>query len=217
MMAKSLNYFNIEYFQSAIIPVLGPRAFQHQTVSDPSSPSNNITTACELFISDEKKIACFQLRSPLVTGPQLIDFFDELIAFLKEQKVLQIVILTGMFSHEQHLIESSKFMYLANEQYLEQQKTQLTNSDWHKWESGNIIHGGGYALKLFKHIGDSLPSCVFFKYTAEGDNRTDAVEIVQQLNRLLGNVLQGTNDSYKLIVPISWNAMFGNNPTEQLY
>lgn len=215
-----MTLFNIPCFQSAIIPVLGPRAFDHKTVSDPSSPSNNITTACELFVSEAKRVACFQLRSPLVTGQRLIAFFDELVAFLKEQQMQQFIILTGMFSHEQHLIESTKFMYLANEQYLKQQHDQLANGEWHKWDSNKVIHGGGFALKLFKHIANSIPSCVFFKYTAEGDNRNDAVEMIQQVNLLLKEVLQRSSDNgdtYKLTVPISWKAMFGNDPTEQLY
>lgn len=197
---------------------MGPRAFDHKTVPDASSPLNNITTACELFISESKRLACFQLRSPLVAGNRLVAFFNDLIAFLKEQQVKQIVILTGMFSHEQHAIGTSKFLYLANDQYQEQHKTQLENSQWVKW-SGNIIHGGGFAMKLYKQIGESIPSCIFFKYTAEGDNRSDAVEIVQQVNVLLGGVLNSSDNggSFKLTVPISWKAMFGNDPTEQLY
>lgn len=199
---------------------MGPRAFDHKTVSDASSPLNNITTACELFISESKRLACFQLRSPLVTGDRLVAFFNDLIAFLNEQQVNQIVILTGMFSHEQHAIGTSKFLYLANEQYQEQHKTQLENSQWVKWsETNNIIYGGGFAMKLYKQISESIPSCIFFKYTAEGDNRSDAVEIVQQVNVLLERVLNSSDNggSFRLTVPISWQAMFGNDPTEQLY
>lgn len=199
---------------------MGPRAFDHKTVSDASSPLNNITTACELFISESKRLACFQLRSPLVTGDRLVAFFNDLIAFLNEQQVNQIVILTGMFSHEQHAIGTSKFLYLANEQYQEQYKTQLENSQWVKWsETNNIIYGGGFAMKLYKQISESIPSCIFFKYTAEGDNRSDAVEIVQQVNVLLERVLNSSDNggSFRLTVPISWQAMFGNDPTEQLY
>lgn len=199
---------------------MGPRAFDHKTVSDASSPLNNITTACELFISESKRLACFQLRSPLVTGDRLVAFFNDLIAFLNEQQVNQIVILTGMFSHEQHAIGTSKFLYLANEKYQEQHKTQLENSQWVKWsETNNIIYGGGFAMKLYKQISESIPSCIFFKYTAEGDNRSDAVEIVQQVNVLLERVLNSSDNggSFRLTVPISWQAMFGNDPTEQLY
>lgn len=200
--------------------MLGPRAFDHKTTSNAPSSHENITTACELFISESKKLACFQLRSPLVAGERLVAFFNDLIAFLKEQQVKQFVILTGMFSHEQHAIGTTKFMYLANDQYEEQHKTQLENSPWVKWsETNNIIHGGGFAMKLYKQIGESIPSCIFFKYTAEGDNRSDAVEIVQQVNVLLEGVLNTSDNggSFKLTVPISWKAMFGNDPTEQLY
>lgn len=200
--------------------MLGPRAFEHQTVPDAASPSNNITTACELFVSESKRLACFQLRSPLVTGERLVAFFNELITFLKEQQVKRFVILTGIFSHEQHNIGTTKFMYLANDQYQEQHKAQLENSQWIKWSDTNRpIHGGGFALKLYKQIGESMPSCIFFKYTAEGDNRSDAVEIVQQVNVLLGGVLSSSDNggSLKLTVPVSWKAMFGNDPTEQLY
>lgn len=125
-----------------------------------------------------------------------------------------------MFSHEQHAIGTSKFLYLANDQYQEQHKAQLENSQWVKWsETNKIIHGGGFAMKLYKQIGESIPSCIFFKYTAEGDNRSDAVEIVQQVNVLLEGVLNSSDNggSFKLTVPISWQAMFGNDPTEQLY
>lgn len=200
--------------------MLGPRAFDHKTISDPSSPSSNITTACELFVSESKRLACFQLRSPLVAGERLVAFFNDLIAFLKEQQAKRIVILTGMFSHEQHAIGTSKFMYLTNDQYQTQYKAQLENSQWVKWsESNRIIHGGGFAMKLYQQIGESIPCCVFFKYTAEGDNRSDAVEIVQQVNVLLEGVLNSLDNggSFKLTVPISWQAMFGNDPSEQLY
>lgn len=207
-------------FQSAVIPVLGPRAFQHKIVSDASSPSNNITTACELFVCETKRLACFQLRSPLVTGDRLTAFFDALLSFLTEQQVHQFIILTGMFSHEQHSIGSTKFMYLANEKYQEQMKGKLENRDWINWEDSNkIIHGGGFALKLYKAVSESVSSCIFFKYTAEGDNRSDAVEIVSQLNLLIDGLLQrlDNDDKIKLTVPVSWKAMFGNDPTEQLY
>lgn len=199
--------------------MLGPRAFDHKTLADPSSPSNNITTACELFVHETKRLACFQLRSPLVAGERLMAFFDELVTFLTEQQVQQFIILTGMFSHEQHAIESTKFMYLANERYEKQNATQFENSQWVKWdENSRIIHGGGFALKLYKRIGDTIPSCICFKYTAEGDNRSDAIEIIQHLNGLLNNVLpKSDNGGFKLTVPISWKAMFGNDPTEQLY
>lgn len=230
-----------------MIPILGPRAFEHQIISnDINSPANNITTACELFVSAEKRLACFQLRSPLVTGARLTAFFNELYAFLSEQQMQQFIILTGMFSHEQHSIGASKFMYLANERFTEQNHATFERcNDWLKWSDENgtkVIHGGGFALKLYKRISatlseseseseslsPSIPCCIFFKYTAEGDNRNDATEIVTQLNRLIDGMLQVSKDDsssgsshshqkIKLTIPISWKSMFGNDPSEQLY
>lgn len=200
--------------------MLGPRAFDHKTVSDATSPANNITTACELFICESKRLACFQLRSPLVTGDRLIAFFNELKAFLTEQQVHQFIILTGMFSHEQHSIGTTKFMYLANDRYQEQNKSTLEHNDWLKWSENNkAIDGGGFAMKLYTCISQSIPSCIFFKYTAEGDNRSDAVEIVAQLNLLIDGLLQKSDsgDKINLTIPVSWKAMFGNDPTEQIY
>lgn len=223
--------------QQAIIPILGPRAFQHQIISnDANSPANNISTACELFVCAEKRLACFQLRSPPASGAPLIAFFEELFKFLSEQQVQQIIILTGMYSHEQHTIDASKFLYLANERFAEQYKSTLERcNDWLQWNDENgtkVIEGGGFALKLYKCINASslsIPCCVFFKYTAEGDNRNDATEIVTQLNRLIDGLLQVSKDErssvghshshqkIKLTIPISWNSLFGNEPPEQLY
>lgn len=204
--------------------MLGPRAFDHKTVIDASSHSSaNITTACELFVSESKRLACFQLRSPLVANcmERLTAFFNDLIIFLQEQQVQQFIILTGMFAHEQHTIGTTKFMYLANERYQKQHNEKLENNKlWLKWNENNkFIHGGGFALKLFKQIDESLSSCIFFKYTTDGDNRSDAIEIVQQVNLLLGGDILHSSDgekSFKLTMPVSWKAMFGNDPTEQL-
>lgn len=150
----------------------------------------------------------------------------------------QFIILTGMFSHEQHSIGASKFMYLANERFAEQNQSTFERcNDWLKWSDENdtkVIHGGGFALKLYKRIrsasassSSSIPCCIFFKYTAEGDNRNDATEIVTQLNRLIDGMLQVSKDDrssgshshqkIKLTIPISWKSMFGNDPSEQLY
>lgn len=205
-------------FQSAIIPVLGPRAFEHKTVTDPSSPANNITTACELFVCESKRIACFQFRSPLVSGDRLNTFFDDLIAFLKEQHVHNFIILTGSFAHEQHSIGASKFVYLPDEQFKNEYQTQLKSTNWNEYDRDtNLIHGGGFAMKLFQRINQTIPSCIFFKYISEGDNRTDAVDMVQQLSVLINGLIGDAQEKSRLTVPVSWKAMFGNDPTEQLY
>lgn len=199
--------------------MLGPRAFEHKTISDTSSPSNNITTACELFMSEAKRVACFQLRSPLVAGIRLNSFFDDLAEFAVKQNIRSFIVLTGSFAHEQHSIGATKFWYSSDEQFKKENKSSLEAGNWGEWDRMNtLIHGGGFAMKLFQRISQSIPSCIFFKYISEGDNRSDAVDILQQLNILINGLL--TNDEKgqsRLTVPVSWKAMFGNDPTEHLY
>lgn len=110
-------------------------------------------------------------------------------------------------------------MYIANEQYQQQHKSELEKSNWVKRDEDITIHGGGFAMKLYKQTKDVIPSCMFVKYTAEGDNRIDAVEIVQQLDVYFNNALleAENNDKIKLIFPISWKALYGNDPPQGIY
>lgn len=198
--------------QSAIIPIIGPRAFDHGTCKN--DEVNNITTACELFVSESKKLACFQLRSPLVPD-QMQAFFDELLQFLQTQRIGNLVILTSSFAHEQHTIESTKFMYLANDTFKTAFKQHFASTEWNEYNA-SIIHGGGFAMKLWQRVLEKgFSVCLLFKYVSEGDNRADAVQFVEHLDAMQANEMLG-ND-VRLKMPISWKALYGNNPTEQLY
>lgn len=218
---KSYRKINQNFqFQPAIIPVVGPRAFEHPTNSD--SDKNNITTACELFISPAKKIACFQLRSPL--APQLLTpFFDKLTDFLLAQQVAELIVLTSSFAHEQHAIEAAKFVHLSSDRFRVRHQKILASTDrWTELEKrdGQIIHGGGFALKLWQHIEQNhqIPVAILFKYVSEGDNRHDAVQVLDRLDHLLdGQILGSGGVAPSVKVPVSWKALFGNDPTEQLY
>lgn len=172
-----------------------------------------------MFISESKRLACFQLRSPLITGVKLNAFFDDVISFLEEQNVQRFVILTGSFAHEQHHIGASKYVYLPNERFKNEIKLDSGTENWIEWDqTKNLIHGGGFAMKFFKRINQTIPSCIFFKYISEGDNRSDAVDIIQQLNVLIkGLFTSDENGQSQLKIPVSWKAMFGNEPTEQIY
>lgn len=172
-----------------------------------------------MFISESKQLACFQLRSPLVAGNKLYAFFDDVIAFLKEQRVRQFVILTGSFAHEQHHIGTSKFVYLPNEKFKNNIKLNSGTKNWIEWDqTKDLIHGGGFAMKFFKKINGTIPTCIFFKYISEGDNRSDAVDITQHLHALVEGLFTCDEiGQIQLNIPVSWKAMFGNEPTEQLY
>lgn len=161
-------------------------------------------------------MACFQLRSPLVPD-QLGAFFDEFKTFLQTQNISNVIILASSYAHEQHSIDATKFMYLANEQFKTTHKQQLSLTNWKEWDADNrIIHGGGFAMKLWQQVvGIDVASCLLFKYVSEGDNRADAIQLVEQLNKLESNRLLAGGKP--LHAPVSWKALFGNDPTEQLY
>jgi len=204
----------------SIIPIVGPRAFEHRT-SD-IDDTNNVTTACELFVSEQQKIACFQLRSPL--QPALLDsffsfFFDDI---LQKQQVAELIILTSSFAHEQHAIDTVKFLHVTSNGFKDRHKDSLADvqllSEWPK-QLGEVIHGGGFALRFWQAIEQhQLPVCIFFKYVSEGDNRSDAFQMLDRLDQLLnGQILAGKDWVASVKVPVSWKAVFGNYPTEQLY
>lgn len=106
-------------------------------------------------------------------------------------------------------------MYVCDEQYRGQYQEQIENNGWIEWQrTNNVIHGGGFALKMYQQVSGALPCCILFKYLSEGDNRCDAVDLMKQLS---WRIDAPVSDETKIVVPVSWKAMFGNEPTEQLY
>lgn len=184
----------------------------------------DVTTACELFISDDtKKLACVQLRAPL--APALLDsFFGDLAKFLQTQNVAELIIFTSSFAHEQHIVDAPKILHLSSVSFQQRRSALIEDAErWPSWQhsDGNSIHGGGFALKLWQHF-DALhvPVCLLFKYVNEGDNRTDALEVLDRIDQLLEHRVLATNNSgtaVRVKVPVSWMALYGNDPTSQLY
>lgn len=205
--------------------MIGPRAFSHPSTIDAAQTDvadMNITTACELFVSDAAtKLVCIQLRSPLASA-LLESFFDELTQFLQAQQVAELIVLTSSFAHEQHTIEAVQYVHLPSENFRQRYAEALSDSSrWTEWthRANQLIHGGGFALKLWQHMErQEVPVCILFKYVSEGDNRNDAVQLLDRLDQLLnGRILKADGSGVSVKVPISWQALYGNEPTEQLY
>lgn len=135
----------------------------------------------------------------------------------------ELIVLTSSFAHEQHAINTVKFLHVASDGFKDRHKDSLADVQrWSEWprQQGEVIHGGGFALKLWQAIEQRqlLPVCVFFKYVSEGDNRSDAVQMLDRLDQLLkGQILAGKSEALSIKVPVSWKAVFGNDPTQQLY
>lgn len=117
-----------------------------------------------------------------------------------------------------------KFVHLPSEGFRAKHRVALDdNLAWTEWEQPNggaPIHGGGFALKMWNHFKQrKFPVCLLFKYVSEGDNRTDAVHVLDQLDRLVDGRILGDKNGPEVKMPVSWKALFGNDPdpTEQLY
>lgn len=170
-----------------------------------------------MFVAESDKIACFQFRAPLVPA-LMASFFAELIDFLNKQKISELILLSSSYAHEQHSIDASKFVFLANDTFKALHKEKLDTNIWNEWPDQNkTIYGSGYALRLWQKANEcNIPVCILFKYVSEGDNRPEAVQLLEQLDELLLGALT-TNQQRRLVIPISWKALFGNDNTEQLY
>ncbi len=115
----------------SIVPIIGPKAFQHDT--------SKITTSCELYVSDEKKIATFQIRSPLVAAT-MIEFFNELIDYLKSSQIAKLILLTSSYAYEQHFVGSNPFAVVVDDGFKRTENDVINRMKWNEYQ-GDIIHG----------------------------------------------------------------------------
>lgn len=189
----------------SIIPIIGPPAYGHEF---------GITTASDLYASEEKKLVILQIRSPLVSS-LMGALFDKLTDFILREKFQSLIILTGSFAHERHVIESSLFEYQANNCYVDKFGDKLKGLSRNESE---VLHGSGYATKLQRVAGlKNIPALTIFKYVSEGDNIPDAVDLLAFLDKILTIVPKHDDGYANLIHPISWKHLYGNAPPKTIY
>lgn len=187
----------------AIIPILGPAAFETQ--------AGDVTTASEIFVSEKEKLLILQTRTPL-TSALLNGYIQEIVEFVQSEKISELVILTSSYSHEQHFIEKSPFEFLANEHVSKKEFPGFTEAT-----SGFQIPGCGYAKMLFQHATESnVPAVIFYKFVSEGDNFFDGIQLCQKVNDYL-KVIPTTEGKLEVKTPISWKFLFGRNVNPEIY
>lgn len=118
-------------YHPSIVPIIGPKAFQHDT--------SNITTSCELYVAADKKIAAFQLRSPLVAAT-MNEFFNELMDFLKSQKITKLILLSSSYAYEQHFIGANPFAVIVDDAFRGLESDVIQRMRWNEFQ-GDVIHG----------------------------------------------------------------------------
>lgn len=210
LIISSLNMEKVGVvWDPAIIAVIGPPAYQHDS-------HDKITTASDFYASEEKKIAILQIRSPL-TVSLMTQFFERLTEFIKLEKFARFVILTGSYAHEKHLVGTNPFEYKCNSSSKEFFGEKLEKVNIQEF-TGNVIHGGGYADRLFKFCDEKeISTLVLFKYVSEGDNSSDAKQLLGYLNVLLDVLPCNEMKEIQLTIPISWKYLFGNEAPLNVY
>ncbi|XP_017772854.1 PREDICTED: proteasome assembly chaperone 2 [Nicrophorus vespilloides] len=182
----------------AIIPTVGSDPFDLK--------SKDVCTACELYANEDLKVAVVQLRSGLERGLKE-EFLKKLIANIKEFELKRIVLLTSIFAFEMHNVNSSKFMYISNENaeiFKDCDATEETNLD---------LVSEGFVCPLFTELKDSVPCTILTRYCYEGDNRLDAVHTIN----LLGDIFKEFTAKEDFKFPISWEYLFGNPVPIEIY
>lgn len=204
----------------AVVPIVGPRAFDHDT--DPT------TGACELYTSTgtgeqspPRLLSVVQLRSPL--APPVMDaFLAQLIDYLRTARVARLIVLTSSYAYEKH-IGSTAFEYLSTEAFAAEADRLFGEQLGCQRFAGDVIFGGGFARRVLKAAeAYGLPAAVLFKYVSEGDNRPDAADMVGRLNAGGGcwegeGLPREEGGGVRMVVPLSWKLLFGNSAPADLY
>ena len=186
-----------------MIPIIGADAFGTKT-GDP-------TTASEMFVCEKNKLIVLQTRTPL-TSTLLDSYIKEVLAFFCTEKLSQLFILTSSYSHEQHYIEKSPFEFLANEFVTEKNFTGFSES------AMVTIPGCGYAKLLFDQAtADKIPTVILFKFSSEGNNFFDGIQLCNNVNNFLKVITSTANGTADIKTPISWKHQFGCSVNPEIY
>lgn len=206
LLITSLNMKKVgTIWHPAILPSVGSDPFFAQ--------KDTVCTACEMYANETQKIAAIQLRSGL-EFEKAVSFFQELTICLKNTlNIKNVIILTTTFAHEMHNISPNTFRYISNQEHTEW--TQNLNIPKIEPSSNGkyIVHGAGFAIKLYEYlIAETEFKCsVIVKYTSEGDNRPDAVAMLELLQKILNIKVEN------IVCPSSWQNVFGNPPPVEIF
>lgn len=138
---------------------------------------------------------------------------------------LQVIILTSSYDYERSDRSDSSLRYLTSDNSLLNNEKLLERLHWKKHAKiltesteNYRISGGGFANSLYDYITSmQIPCTVLFRYCSEGDNISDALVLVKNLNEWL-NVLEiNASDSINVKFPPSWEYFFGNPPSSEIY
>lgn len=160
-----------------------------------------------------------QVRSPL-TNSFLKSYLDEILKFIKTEGITQLLVLTSSFAHEISKIGMNPFGYMENSQSILLNKEAIENSGFSVNPESSVILGGGYAMNMYNLASQNeIPCAVMSMAVNEGDNKFEANQLAQRLNRFLKAVPMKSETEQEAIfkMPISWKFLFGHNVDVSIY
>ncbi|RZC42711.1 calcineurin-binding protein cabin-1, partial [Asbolus verrucosus] len=140
----------------------------------------DICTACELYVKENLKLALIQLRST-INRRLATRFFADLKTSLLQYRFKNVIILTSSFDYEMHVISSNKFYYISNREIGEVMKGIDVKPKEAEFNGKYLVHGSGFAVKMYESLEESLECVMLIKYVSEGDNRPDAITTLETL------------------------------------
>jgi len=208
---KKAGYFSPEYF----LPLVGYNAF--------ATSLNNkfeLTMNSEVFFSKDLKIVLLQFRSPLIKKLEE-SFCSNLLTWVKSCEISRVIMLTSCHSYERRDIQinSSPLRFLLSSPSSDDLRSKLEDDlKWKKLEKRTeenedeiFLPGAGFAKSLYmESLKTSTEMLVLMIFCSEGDNTSEAIFIINQLNNLLN--MKDKTEVLKWSVPSSWTGFYGSNP-----
>jgi len=201
--------------------------------SDPYDENEkDLTTAAELYVSHEKQLVIFQIRSLLIKE-YCTDFLNQLTQWIQNCLFAKTVLLTSCHSYERidSQLVGSPYRYTATSSVKPETVETFRNLQWTSLETRRPVYssedkeilfypGGGFTNQLYKLCEElDIPMITLLIFCSEGDNMGGVLLVANELNRWL-KVMSTTaadNDTPRWKFPISWKLFFGNPPPMTIY
>jgi len=186
-----------------------------------------LTTAMQLYIHPESKLAVFQIRSGLLPGKGGA-FLRDLLEWAKEVKITRLVCLTSSHAHERSDVQlrGSPLRFLASpslakeapvpESFIRlETKERFPGLCSEEQPEALFIPGGGLAKRFLLGCEEKeMQGLVLLKFCAEGDNTQDAIQVADYLQQYTA-WRPSTCSNY--LVPPSWQHLFGPPAPQEMF
>ena len=149
-----------------------------------------LTTALQLYVHPESKLAVLQIRSGLLPGKGGA-FLADLLEWAKEKNITRLVCLSSSHAHERSDVQlrGSPLRFLASpaldkESPVPETFTRLETKErfpglcTEEEPQAVFIPGGGLAKRFLLGCEEKeMQGLVLLKFCAEGDNTQDAIQV----------------------------------------